>query len=111
MLLRERGDHTLALFLDFLGEAGMLLLDKAGGEPELEQRHREGSGKIVEVGARLGELHCLARLVAQLLERFGELLVEEFFHGWPISKKPQMPISRRWTPMRIQTKFALVFSL
>ena len=52
MSLRERGDDTLALFLDILGEARMALFDKAGREAKLQQRDGKGRRKIIEVRAR-----------------------------------------------------------
>src|SRR5512134_3660554 len=77
----ERRNHALALDLDLLREAGVALLDEAGGEPDLEQRNGETGGKVVELGALPGELHRLARFVAELLQRLGGFLVEEGFHG------------------------------
>src|SRR5687767_7851737 len=81
LLLFDQGrNNPLALFLDFLREPGMPLLDEAGGKPELEQSHGERGGEIVKVGADLGELQRLAGLVAQLDQRFSGFLVEEGLH-------------------------------
>src|SRR3970040_1547184 len=76
LFLGERRDHALALDLDLLGEAGVALLDEAGGEADLEQRHRKDGGEVIEIRTRRGELHRLARFITKLLQRLGDFLVE-----------------------------------
>src|SRR6185503_7664324 len=80
LLLLESGDDALALHLDLLREARVPLLDEPRRKPQLEERHREGRGQIVQVRAHLRELDRLYRLIEELVHRFVQLLVEQRGH-------------------------------
>ncbi len=79
MFLRQRGDHPLAFFFDFLGEAGMLLFDETGGHAQFQQRDREDCRKIIKIRADLGQLHGLDGLVIQLLHCIVQLAFEQWW--------------------------------
>jgi len=77
LLLGERRDHALALFLDVFGEAGVALFDEPGCKPELEERHGESRSEIVEVGTDFGQLERFDGFVEKLLHRLVQLRVGE----------------------------------
>lgn len=76
LVLRERRDHALALFLDVFRKPGMTLVDETGGKTELQKRNGERRGEIVQVRARLRKLQSLDRLVEKLLHGVVELFFE-----------------------------------
>ena len=59
LLLSQRRDHLLALFLDVAGEARVPLLDKTGCQAQLEKGDRQARGEVVKVRAFLREPHRL----------------------------------------------------
>src|SRR5262245_16817233 len=81
MFRRERRDHALLGRVDFLDEAGLMLLDEVRCEIELEQRDGERRPQVVDLLALLGEIHRFDRLVEQLLNGLDILGRNDLFHA------------------------------
>ena len=79
-LLQCRND-ALALFFDVPGEAGIFLLDEAGGQPEFQQGDGKGRGEVVEVGADFGKLDHFDGFVEELLHCLVQFIIEKLGHA------------------------------
>lgn len=90
MFLRQRRDHALALFFDFLRKTGMALFDKTRCQAEFEQGHGKCCGQIVQIRTDFCELHGFDGLVKELLHRIVQFVVKQlgFFHGVYVVKSP-----------------------